>query len=106
MHRTYFIVYCCVAQVDAIDIRQGWLASSKQGTHIAKSLGSTSIRHRFDTYVSDRCLIDVDPRVFAIWVAALKYISEYFHSGFYKTKTKRIHADPSAYSMGCTGSTD
>ena len=31
-----------------------------------KTLGSTSIRHRTDTKVSVRCLIDVDPSVFAI----------------------------------------
>ena len=30
------------------------------------SLGSTSIRYRSDTKVSDRCLVDVNPRVFAI----------------------------------------
>ena len=37
-------------------------------TQIAKTLGSTSIRHRSDTSVSDQCLINVDPRVFAIWI--------------------------------------
>ena len=40
-------------------------------TQIAKSLESTSIRHRSDTFASDRCLIDVDPRVFAISVLAM-----------------------------------
>ena len=34
----------------------------------AKTLWTTSIRHRSDTFVSNRCLIDVDPRVFALWV--------------------------------------
>ena len=43
-----------------------WVTSS---TQIANTLGSTLIRHRSDTEVSDRCLIDVDPRVLAIWVA-------------------------------------
>ena len=33
---------------------------------IAKALGLTSIRHRSDTKVSDRCLIDAALRVFAI----------------------------------------
>ena len=37
---------------------------------IAKTLVSTSIRHRSDTFASDRCLIDVDPMVFAIWAAS------------------------------------
>ena len=34
---------------------------------IAKTLGSTSIKHRSDTFVSDRCLTVIDSRVFAIW---------------------------------------
>ena len=33
------------------------------------ALGSTSFRYRFDTSTSDRYLIDMDPRVFAIWVS-------------------------------------
>ena len=33
-----------------------------------KPLGSTLIRHRSDIFVSDRCLIDVDPRGFVIWM--------------------------------------
>ena len=37
----------------------------------ARTIGSTSIEHRSDTLVSDRCLIDVDPNVVAIWVHAL-----------------------------------
>ena len=32
---------------------------------------STSIRHRSDTKVSERCLIDVDLKVFAVWDVAL-----------------------------------
>ena len=39
------------------------------GPQIAKTLKSTLIRHCPDTEVSDRCLINVDPRVFAIWVS-------------------------------------
>ena len=39
-------------------------------SHIAKTLGSTSSRHRHDTFASDRCLIDIDPRIFAIWVVS------------------------------------
>ena len=37
-------------------------------TNIAKTLGSTSIWHRSNPFASDRCIIDVDPRVFAIWL--------------------------------------
>ena len=40
-------------------------------TLIAKTLGSTSIKHLSDTFASDRYLIDVDPRVYAIWDTAL-----------------------------------
>ena len=36
-------------------------------SEIAKTLGFTLIRHQSDTSVSDWCLINVDPRVFAIW---------------------------------------
>ena len=36
-------------------------------TQITKTLGSTSIRHRSDTKVWDRFLIDVDPNSFAVW---------------------------------------
>ena len=35
-------------------------------SQMAKILGSTSIRYRSDAKVLDRCLIDVDPIVFAI----------------------------------------
>ena len=35
---------------------------------IAKTLGSTSLNHRSETKVSDRCLIDVNLRVFVIYV--------------------------------------
>ena len=34
---------------------------------MAKNLGLTSIRHRSDTKVSGRCVIEVNLRVFAIW---------------------------------------
>ena len=35
-------------------------------TQIARTLGSTSIRYRSDTFASDRYLIDADPKVFAV----------------------------------------
>ena len=34
---------------------------------ITQMLGSTSIRHQSDTFMSDWCLIDADRKVFAIW---------------------------------------
>ena len=37
------------------------------GSQIANTLRSTSIKHRSDAKVSDRCLIDVDLRVLSIW---------------------------------------
>ena len=37
-------------------------------SQIAKTIGSTLIRHRSDTSASDRCLIDFGPVVFAMWV--------------------------------------
>ena len=50
----------------AAEFYWGW-----DNAQIIKVLGSTSIRHRFDAKVSDRCLIHVNPMVFAIWVSAL-----------------------------------
>ena len=54
----------------------GTLLSNKQSVlgnvaipRLKVALGSTSIRYRSDTFVSDRYLIDVDLRIFAIWVA-------------------------------------
>ena len=43
------------------------LPSQRQAQCQPKILGSTSIRYRSDTEVSERCLIDVDPMVFAVW---------------------------------------
>ena len=54
-YNTIEITWCCIVHRKA---------------QIAKSFGSTSIRHWPDTSTSDRYLIDVDPRVFAIWEAA------------------------------------
>ena len=34
---------------------------------IAKTRGTLSIRHQSDTFISDRCLTYVNPKVFAIW---------------------------------------
>ena len=36
-------------------------------SQIAKTMGSTLIRYRSDTFASDRYLIDIDPTIFAIW---------------------------------------
>ena len=47
-------------------------------TQIAKTFRSTSIRHRSDTKASDRCLIDIDPGVFAVWEGAPTSISQEF----------------------------
>ena len=42
--------------------------TSLVSAQIIKTLWSISVRHRSDAKVSDRCLIDVDPMVFVIWV--------------------------------------
>ena len=42
-------------------------------TQIAKALGPTSIRHRFDATASGRCLIDVGPSAFANWARCWLY---------------------------------
>ena len=47
-----------------------------QPSQIAKNIGSMSIRYRSDAKVSDRCLIDVDPTVFAIWAVGRYIIAE------------------------------
>ena len=58
----------CKSVVSPVPVYNGYhcLALSHQ-SQIAKTLESTSIWHRSDTEVSDRCLINADPRVFAIW---------------------------------------
>ena len=38
------------------------------GSWIAKILGLMAIRHQSQTEVSDRYLIDITPRIFAIWI--------------------------------------
>ena len=44
--------------------------SNPMSTQMAKTLASISIRYRSDAFALDRCLIDVDLRVFVIWVQA------------------------------------
>ena len=41
---------------------------AKVTAQIAKTLGFTLIRYRSDAFVSDRYLIDINPKAFAIWV--------------------------------------
>ena len=60
---TQFCAWFCFASslLDVfVNIFEGWRSDSKDP-------GSTSIWHRSDTFASDRYLIDVDPRVFALW---------------------------------------
>ena len=51
----------------AYDCTRDWLAYWSVISPTAKILGSTWTRHRSDTFVSNRCLIDVDLKVFAFW---------------------------------------
>ena len=59
---------------------------------IAKTLGSTFIWYRSDAEVSDRCLIDVDPKVFAIWVVSLDMLRTI--SKFVGRKWEHIFTEP------------
>ena len=69
-------------------------------TQIAKTIGTMSIRHRSDTTVSDRCVIDVDPMVFAIWAVDMNLCTfsvpgcfRGFHSHNITTKLScKLHA--------------
>ena len=44
---------------------------------MAKIIGSMLIRHRPHVIVSDRYLIDVDPKVFAIWACMYQWRAIY-----------------------------
>ena len=46
-------------------------------THRTKSVGLMSIRYRSDAFVSDLYLININPRVFAIWVPSMIYPNIY-----------------------------
>ena len=70
IHVLYFLS-CCASYNAIIWFLYGW-SLNRLGRDviawIAKTLGSISIRHRSDVKVSDRYLIDVNLRVFAMWV--------------------------------------
>ena len=53
-------------QIVAKSLQQEWVPVWCWWSKVAKPIGSTSIRNRSDTKVSDRCLIHVDPRGFAM----------------------------------------
>ena len=63
-HDVTYIDHCIISHRDRSSLEQ--LVCPQ----IVKTLGSTSIWYRSDTFVSDRYLIDVDQRVFAIWVSS------------------------------------
>ena len=60
--------HCFRQWFDACPATRHYLWSMQTCSHITKTLGSTSIKHRSDAKVSDRCLINVVPRVSAVWV--------------------------------------
>ena len=60
--------YCMTTLLVHIHPNQVTATHFKMGFHIAKTLGSTSIRYRSDTFASDRYLIDIDLRAFGICV--------------------------------------
>ena len=62
------VIACYFALVLVVGL---WVSGKGSTLQTAKALGSTSVRHRSDTKMSDRCLIDVDLRVFVIWESGL-----------------------------------
>ena len=73
----------------------------------AMILGSTSIRHRSDIFVSGRCLIDVDPKVFGVWEISMWchiIILEYYGKWAYQwnvCKSLRNFSTSTNYSCMC-----
>ena len=59
-------------------------------------IGSTSIRHRSDTFVSDRCLIDIDPKVIAIKVVVW-HVSCSDNEDLLVYNTRQPYADSAAF---------
>ena len=86
-------------------------------TYIAKTLGSTSIRYRSYTFASG--LIDIDPRVFAIWVQWLHWVFHQYirvvcfslnspiYARVYKrhSSTRGVGAQTSIYHVGISSGT-
>ena len=67
-HKDFFsvsFVGCC--KCDYISFFWNW-PNTLDPFQIAKTLASASIRHLSDTFALDQCLINIDPRVFAIWI--------------------------------------
>ena len=58
---------CCTCVKICTHAGQRYLVLTGALSQITKILGWTSIRHRFDTFSSIRCLVNVYPTVFAIW---------------------------------------
>ena len=77
-------------QIVAKSLQQEWVPVWCWWSQIANTIGSTSIRNRFDTKVSDRFLIDVYPRGFVIRdmlscrVLAIRYLVVTFLQMNYK----------------------
>ena len=57
-----------------ISVLSKWTIVTLVISRKAKVPGSISIRHRSDTFVSDRCLIDVDLNTFATWIISCSAI--------------------------------
>ena len=51
-----------------------FLFSLCKSSQIAKLIGSTSNRHRSDTKILERCLVDVDPWLFPVYESALSHV--------------------------------
>ena len=57
--------------IDEYKNAQNYIGLVVTTIQIAKTTRSTSIRYRYDAEVSDRCLIDGDSVVLAIWALTL-----------------------------------
>ena len=64
----YVVERCGGRQPVGFVVIDGFVPTATTPSQIPKTLGPMLIRHRSDAFVSDRCLIDVDPRGFVIWV--------------------------------------
>ena len=58
----------CCPYIKNNEQTRSYICTRHDRSRIAKTLGSTSIKYRSDTFASDWYMIDIDPRVFAIWV--------------------------------------
>ena len=74
---------CCIGQIQLLHYLQVMQQNFEQfitglSSQIAKALRLMSLRYRSDMEMSDRCLMGIDLRVFAIWAMALYLVTEWW----------------------------